>query len=144
MGYDYPDYRRGTLEKGFVLEAMIPIQLTIDLAGGATQANQLSIPPDGRFEELLALTIYCTQTPAAPPEVQTMNYVAGALRYGISRVLTLGYTTDFYELDLSTMRIYAYYNAPLYQALWEFLTAHAVNATRFYTVGLIARYAFAT
>ena len=144
MGYDYPDYRRGTLEKGFVLEAMRPIEYVHDVGAGLTHDFQLSLPPDGRFEELLALTVYCTQTPPFVPHVMTMNYVAGALRYGIARGLTLGHTVDFYELDLSAMRIFAYFSAPLYQAFWMHLTAHAVNPTRFYTVALVARYTFAT
>ena len=144
MYRDYPDYRRGTLDKGFVLLSIIPIDFThLALAGGVDYYN-LSVPPIGRFDELLSLFILTDQIPVAAPEALVISFILGFWRRGLVRALVLGDSALTYELDLSAARLMAYRTNGVNQRIDVKLTAHAVNNTNFYVKGMLARYTFAT
>lgn len=144
MGYDYPDYRRGTLDKGFVLLSIEEINLTAVIPAGGAVGVDLSTPPLGRFDEVLSLGVLLNNVPAVAPEVRINYYANAGWREGISRALALGNTLNFYELDLSDERLYAYHTTNILQYIQAYITANAAAPTTFWAVGLIARYTFAT
>lgn len=131
---------QGTLQEGFFLVQAIPFTFTPDaVAGGADLVLDVVEPVvKGEFFELLNLFVTTNEVPAVAPALYVRQFIT-AWKQGISRDLTVG-EVNSYEMDLTAIRMRAYFATSVYQKLTMLLTAHAANATTFIIHGLYAKY----
>ena len=120
---------------------IIPITLDVTVDANTLTNQSLFVKQrDGYSYDVLDLVCLCSNAPATAPALATNLLLGGVVQEGLMISLSVGFTSNFYQLDTRQNR-YRWHRLKEFQnVLTAYMDANATAATRFRWNGVVAEY----